>query len=146
MHRVHDHVHTVALAAALHAADQPPGDLRHVHLLKLTQTVGAVAAVIPAVLPEIPQNVVPQAFVCEAVKGHFLQTLPVPLHDDLLGHRVQLLVVLVVLDKRLVGHHVLAAVEQNTLRGLPVPPGAARLLVITLHVLWHVVMHHEPHV
>ena len=50
------------------------------------------------------------------------------------------------LDQTSRDHHVLHAEQQQGLGQQTVPPGAARLLVVALDVLRHVVVHDEPHI
>ena len=113
--RINHHIGSVPLPAALHTSNEYPGNIRHVHCLKLAQAVGAIAAVIASVLPKISQYVISQTFICKAVKCHLAQAFPVPLHDDFPGYGIQCLVVLVMVNKELVGHHILAAVQKDAL-------------------------------
>ena len=75
-----------------------------------------------------------------AIKGHDFQTLPV----TLLQKRVRLGVTafpVSVLNKELLSPYILAAVQQDAVRGLAIAAGPAGLLVITFHISGHVVMH-----
>ena len=144
MDRINDHIGPIPLPAALHAPKQRPCNIRHVHLLKLAQAVGAVPAVIAAVFPKVAQYVIPQALIGKAVKCHLAQPFPVPLHDNLTGHCIQCLVILVMVNKKLVGHHILTPVQKDTLRRFTVTAGPSCFLIIGFHILRHIIMHHNP--
>ena len=96
-------------------------------------------------LAEIGQNVVAQALRRLAVALHRLQALQVAL-----AQKVGLLVVhlgkILFVQQKFVDDDVLRRKKQHALRRQPVTPGTARLLVIILHALGHVVVQHEPHV
>ena len=68
------------------------------------------------------------------------QALEVPLLQHLGCPGVQVLPGLPVGDQEFIGPHVLPAVQQDAAGGQAVPPGAARLLVVALDVLGHVVV------
>ena len=96
-------------------------------------------------LAEIGQNVVAQALRRLAVALHRLQALQVAL-----AQKVGLLVVhlgkILFVQQEFVDDDILRRKKQHALRRQPVTPGTARLLVIILHALGHVVVQHEPHV
>ena len=48
------------------------------------------------------------------------------------GHKVKLLVVLVIVNKKLVGNHILAAIQQNALGRFTIPARAPRLRILTM--------------
>ena len=142
--RIDNHVGPIPLPAALHASDELHGNLRHIHRFELTQTVGTVSAVILSIFSEIPKDIISQALIGKAVKCHLPQPFPVSLLDDGTGHGIQFLIIPVIIDKQLVCNHILAAVQQDTLRRFPVSACPARFLVIALHILRHVVMDDKP--
>ena len=144
VHRIDDHIRSIPLPARQHTANQRLCDLRHIHFLKLAQAVRTIPAVIRSVLPKIPENIIPQAFIRKAVEGHLPQPVPVPLRHQIPGERIHLLVVLVMVDKELVRHHVLPAVQQNTLRRFPVSSGPAGFLIVAFHIFRHIIMNDVP--
>ena len=70
VHRVEDHRSPVPPAALRDAADNGSRDLRHIRLLKLCLTIRTVSAVSASVLPEIPENILPEAVIRKAVECH----------------------------------------------------------------------------
>ena len=104
------------------------------------------AALLGGILAEVAPNARPQAGFARAVKGHLPQPFLVVglqlgrllLGDAGGGVRV--------LDQELVQLHVLGGIQQNAVGFLTVSSRAARLLVIALQVLGHIVVHHQPHV
>ena len=64
----------------------------------------------------------------------------IPLPHKLPGDVIQLVVVLIVLDKETVHNHILSAVIQDAFCRLSVTSGTACLLVIGFHIFRHVVM------
>lgn len=128
-----------------HAVDHPLGGVGHIDLVKIVVAAAAVAAWRDGMLAEIGQNVVAQALCRLAVALHRLQALQVAL-----AQKVGLLVVhlgkILFVQQKFVDDDVLRRKKQHALRRQPVTPGTARLLVIILHALGHVVVQHEPHV
>ena len=143
---IQDHVHPVSLTAAFHAPDHCPGLPGHILLLKLGLAVQAVSAVVFSVFAKISQDILTQAVMSEAIKGHLLQPLLITLPDKAPGCRIHLLVILTSLDKILVGDHILPAVEQDTFRRISVTACTACFLIIAFHVLWHIIMNDIAHI
>ena len=139
-HHVRHHSGAVAAPQVPHAHGDLPGLLGHVHLLEDPQAVLAVAALGGSVLPKVVEDVLPQAAGGVAVARHGLQPPLVLLGQLLLGPGVQVLALFAVGQQEPGQTHVLAAVQQKALGGLAVPPGPARLLVVALQVLGHVVV------
>ena len=117
-----------------------------VHLPEMAGAVLAVAALGGRVLPEIVENVFPQAGGGVAVVGHGPQALLVLTGELFQGFFVKLLVLLAPGQEKPVQGHVLAAEQQKTLRGLAVPSGPSRLLVIAFQVFGHMIVYDETHI
>ena len=82
----------------------------------------------------------------KAVKGHFSETFSVPLHDQLPCHRIQSLIILVMINKKLVGDYVLSPIKKDALRRFPVTSCSSCLLVIGFHIFRHIIMDDKTHI
>ena len=129
-----------------HHADDMACLLRHIHIFKFCPAVFAIAAVISAVLPEIPQDIFPQAFIGKAVERHFPEALLVPLLDQFPFFLIQLAVLRLRPDEKFIDPHVLPGIEQQALRGLTVPSGTPGLLIVAFDVLGHIVVNDIAHI
>lgn len=77
---IQNHIYSIALSAGRHTANEANGILGHIHLLKLGQAVLAVATITGrTVFSEIPEDILPQAFIGITVIGHLPQPVTVPL-------------------------------------------------------------------
>ena len=131
VHGIYYHVRPIPLPAGQHTSDQSPCNLRHINFLKLTQAVRAVFIVIRSILPKIPEDIIPQAFIGKAVEGHLPQSVPVPLRHQIPDKRIHFLIILVIVNKELVRNHILSDVQLNTLRRFPTSPGRAELYQVS---------------
>ena len=82
----------------------------------------------------------------KTVKRHLLQPFLIPIPNKAPGFHIHLLIILTTLDQVLVGHNILSTVEQDTLRRISVTARASCLLIIALHVLWHIIMNDISHI
>ena len=132
--------------AGQHHADDMACLLRHIHIFKFCPAVFAIAAVISAVLPEIPQDIFPQAFVGKAVERHLSETVQIPLFDQLPLLIIQLAVLRLCPDEKFIDPHILSGVIQKAFRRLAVPSRASVLLIIAFDVLGHIVVDDIAHI
>ena len=82
----------------------------------------------------------------ETVKRHLAQTFFIPLLNQRTGHRIQFLILLVILNEEPVGDHILTTVQQNTSGWLPVTSCTPCFLIIALHILRHIIVDHIPYI
>ena len=92
------------------------------------------------------QNLRAQAAPARRIKGHLPEPLLRALGDNLLRLRIELAVLLRVLDEKCIEVHIGGLIQQAADGVLAVAPRAARLLIVALQVLGHVVVHDEGHV
>ena len=135
----------IAALCLRHAVDDLLGLGCHVLLLVFPVAVAAVVAGRDGLFPEIVEDVVAQAPGSPAVPLHDLKAAHVPLLYQLRLLLVQAREVLF-LQQEPVDDHILGREEQDALGRLPVPPGAAGLLIVVLHALGHVVVDDVSHV
>ena len=146
MYGIYYHIRPIPLPARQHTSNQGPCNLRHIHFLKLTQAIGTITAVIRSILPKIPEDIIPQAFIGKAVESHLPQPVPIPLRHQIPGKRIHFLIILVIVNKELVRNHILSAVQQNTFRRFPISSGPAGFLIVALHIFRHTIMYHIPYI
>ena len=97
-------------------------------------------------LPEVIQNVAPQAAFRLAVADHGVQPFQILPPHLLPLHGVHFLVVGAVVDEESGGLHVPGTEQQNAVRLRPVPSGAAGFLIVGFDALGHVIMNDKADV
>jgi len=144
MYRINNHIYSIPLPTGFYTSYQTPGDIRHIHSLKLTQAVDAIPTIIRTILTEIPQNIIPQAFIGKAIKRHLPQPVTIPFLHNSPGHRVKLLIVLIVVNKKLIRYYILAAIEENTFSRFTVPGTTAGWLLLIRFISFPGVLRSTP--
>ena len=139
-----DDTHAEVLSGFGNAGHDGLGVPADIHLFEVMEAVVAGAASVRRVLAEVVQDILPQTPACPAVAGHLPQPLQVPLPQLLGRPGIQVLPGLAVGDEKLISPHILATVQQDAAGGRPVPARPARLLVVALHVLGHIVVDDIP--
>ena len=142
---IENHRRAVALSAFPHTAQNCFCRHCYIHCLKFREAVGTVSAVVGTVFSEIPQDIVSQTLVREAVECHLFQAFLLPLADQ--RCRLGIFTLLChIFDKELVCDHILSRIQQNTFRRKAVPACSSGLLIIAFHVFRHIIMDDVPHI
>ena len=144
--QIRAHIVAKGVVYPLHAGENDlrfPGD---VHRLEIPLAAAAVAAHRRVLLPEVVQNVAPQAAFRLAVADHGVQPFQILPPHLLPLHGVHFLVVGAVVDKEPGGLHVSGVEQQNAVRLCPVPSGAPGLLIVGFNAFRHIVVNDKADV
>ena len=142
---IENHRRAVALSAFPHTAQNCFCRDCYIHCLKFREAVGTVSAVVGTVFSEIPQDIVSQTLVREAVECHLFQAFLLPLADQ--RCRLGIFTLLChIFDKELVCYHILSRIQQNTFRRKAVPACSSGLLIIAFYIFRHIIMDDVPHI
>ena len=112
-------------------------------LHRLPEAAAAVPALIRSLLPEVAQQEGAQAATGAAVVGHPGQPLEIPLANLFLFGGGELFVVVGGFDHKAGGLDIAGGKEEDTVRRGAVTAGTARLLIVALQVLGHIVVDHK---
>ena len=144
--QIRAHIVAQSVVYPLHAGENDlrfPGD---VHRLEIPLAAAAVAAHRRVLLPEVIQNVAPQAAFRLAVGDHGVQPFQILPPHFLPLHGVHFLVVGAIVDEEPGGLHVPGVEQQNAVRFRAVPSGAAGLLIVGFDAFGHIVVNDKADV
>ena len=108
--------------------------------MEFSLAIAAVSAAFRGIFPKIAQNVPPQAVLGGAIADHSPQALILPLPELGLLFQGQCFRYLAMFDEEFGGVHIIAGKQQGTVGGSAVPAYPARLLIIALQILGHIVV------